>query len=308
MTPRYARRLASASGLGLTLLLAACSGGPSGSIATVNGTDVSRATFEQRIESSPVAKQVLTQLVQSVLIDQYATDHHIDVPAADIDKKIDELKGRYPAGQFDKLVQAQGMTIDDVKKIVRQQIVLQKAVDVDLKLSDSEIASYFAKNRELFNQPEQVHARHILVDSPATAAKVEADLKGGAKFEDEAAKYSKDPSTKDRGGDLGFFGRKQMVPAFESAAFSQPIGVVGQPVKSQFGYHIIEVLERKAAVTASLANSKDAIRKQLMEKEEAERIPAFLQGLQEKAKITVNDPYLKNAFMTPMGLGSGGPG
>jgi parvulin-like peptidyl-prolyl isomerase len=89
----------------------------------------------------------------------------------------------------------------------------------------------------------QVHARHILVASEQEALNVKKDLDGGATFADEAKKYSTDTSNKDNAGDLGWFGKGVMDPAFEQAAFSLKVGETSQPVKSSFGYHIIQVLE-----------------------------------------------------------------
>jgi parvulin-like peptidyl-prolyl isomerase len=107
-------------------------------------------------------------------------------------------------------------------------------------------------------------------------------------FAELAKKFSTDPSSKDKGGELGFFSKGQMVPAFQAAAFSQPIGVVGPPVKSPFGYHIIVVEERKPAHVATMANSGDKIRKLNAQKQQ-QQIPLFLQGLRAKAKIDIYD-------------------
>ncbi len=87
-------------------------------------------------------------------------------------------------------------------------------------------------------------ARHILVPSLALANQVEADLKAGQSFATLAQKYSTDPGSKDKGGDLGTFRRGQMVPAFDKYAFSAPVGVISPPIKSPFGYHIIQVESR----------------------------------------------------------------
>ncbi len=304
MTTFSSRRAVTVAALACSTLLAACSNtttpsaaapftGTPGSIAVVNGQAISRADFERRIDASPIAKQTLSQLIQGVLIDQYATQHHIIIPQASIEKKLGEIRAKYPSGQFDVLLANQGFTIDDVKRFLRQQLVLEQAVGNNIKISDSDVSSYFAKNAAQFDQSEQVHARHILVADLKTADEVEGQIKGGAKFEDLAKKYSNDPSSKDKGGDLGFFGRKQMVPSFEEAAFSQPINVVGPPVKSPFGYHIIEVLERKPAVKATLANSSDAIRKQLRQQQMSTQIPSFMAELKSKAKIEISDPGLK---------------
>ncbi|MBV8152624.1 MAG: peptidyl-prolyl cis-trans isomerase [Candidatus Eremiobacteraeota bacterium] len=150
------------------------------------------------------------------------------------------------------------------------------------------------------DQAEQVHARHILVADKKTADMIEQKLKSGGKFEDLAKQYSSDPSSKDKGGDLGWFSRGQMVPAFQDAAFSQKVGVVGPPVKSPFGWHIIEVLGRKPAQVATLANSSDKIREILSNQQEQQQIPPFLSGLRAKANIQIYDARMKDAIPPPL--------
>jgi foldase protein PrsA len=282
----------------LAAAFAGCSSGAGsgGDIATVNGVGISRAEFDAKLESSAQGRAVFNQLVQGALIDQYAKDNHIDISDADVAKKEDEIKAKYPPGQFEQILKAQNLTEDDVKRILRQQLIVEKAVGSDIKVSDADVKAYLAKNHALLDTPEQVRARHILVADAATAAQVEAKLKGGAKFEDLAKQYSTDPSSKDKGGELGFFSKGQMVPAFQNAAFSQPIGVVGPPVKSPFGYHIIQVEEKKPATVATLANSGDKIRETLKGQQEQQLIPTFLAGLRSKANITINDPNLKDAL------------
>jgi foldase protein PrsA len=281
----------------LSLAFAGCSGGSSSSnVASVNGQDISRADYDAKLEAGPQGKAVLTQLVQGALIDQYAKDNHVDVTDADVDKKIDDYKSKYPAGQFDSILKSQNLTMDDVRKIVRQQLTVTKAVDANVKVSDADIKAYLDKNHATLDTPEQVQAKHILVADLATANKVEAELKAGANFADEAKKYSTDPSSKDKGGDLGFFGKGQMVPSFQAAAFSQPIGVVGPPVKSPFGYHIIVVEAKKPKTIATLANSGDKIKAQLMQTQEQQQIPQFLAGLRSKATIQIYDDKLKDAL------------
>jgi foldase protein PrsA len=291
---RLAAGLATAA-LGLALF--GCSASASGGdVASVNGQKISRTEFDNRLEAGPAGKQTLNQMVQGVLIDQYAKDNSIQISDADVQKKEDEIKAKYPPGQFDQILKAQGLSEDDVKRILRQQLVIESAVGKNITISDADIKSYFDKNHAMLDKPEQARARHILVADLKTANQVESKLKSGAKFDDVAKQYSTDPSTKDKGGELGFFGRKQMVPAFEQAAFSQPIGVIGPPVKSPFGYHVIQVEERKPAQKATLASAHDTIKQQLLQQQEAQQVPLFLQSLRSKAKIDIYDDRLKDAI------------
>jgi foldase protein PrsA len=234
--------------------------------------------------------------VQAALIDQYAKDNHVEIPDADVQKKEDEIKSKYPPGQFEQILKAQNLTEDDVKHILRQQLVVDKAVSANVKISDAEVASYISKNHATLDTGAQVRARHILVANMKTADEVEAKLKAGGKFEDLAKQYSTDPSSKVKGGELGFFSKGQMVPAFQAAAFSQPLNVVGPPVKSPFGYHIIEVEEKKPAMVANVANSGDKVRPQLQQQQSQQQYPTFLAGLRSKANIQIYDDKLKDAL------------
>jgi foldase protein PrsA len=279
-----------------------CSGSSSsgGDIATVNDQHIAKADFDRRLESSPTAKQVLTQLVQQALIDQYGKDQKIDISKADIEKKEADIKSKYPPGQFESILKQQGLTEDDVQSILRQQLIIERAVGPMVHVSDTDVKAYFDKNHATLDKPAQVRARHILVADQKTADTVEGKLKSGGNFADLAKQYSTDPSTKDKGGELGFFGVGQMVKPFSDAAFSLPVGATSAPVKSPCGYHIINVEEKKPATKATLASAKPQITETLRQQQQQQQIPVFLQSLRAKANIQVYDDRYKDAFPPPL--------
>lgn len=287
------------AGLATLLLgtaLAACSGN---AVATVNGEPISRSAFEDKLEASPGARNTLQQMVQEALILQYAKNNNITVTDAEIAQREDDLKNNFPNGSWDEMLKARGLTESDVKQALREQIILDKALAKDVTITPAQIKQYFDKNHAAFDKPEQVKARHILVGNIATANKVEAALKSGQNFSDLAKQYSTDPGSKDKGGELGFFRRGQMVPAFDKVAFTLPIGQISQPVKSPFGYHIIQVEARQPGMKATLDNSKQRITDMLRQQQEAPLIQPFLQGLQQKANIQVNDQRFADLFPSP---------
>jgi foldase protein PrsA len=294
------RLLAGISTALLTVSLAACGGsGGGGSVVTVNGQSISHADLDSKLESSPAAKSQLQQMVTNVLIDQYAQKNNITVSDADIDKVENGYKEQYPNGQWDELLKARGMTEQDVRDILRRQIILDKATGSNIHISDAQIKQFFDKNHAQFDTPAMARARHILVPDLKTAQKVEADLKAGKDFAAEAKQYSTDPGSRDKGGELGFFKKGAMVPAFDQYAFSGPIGKISQPIKSPFGYHVIQVLERKPAKLATLASAHDQIQQTLRQQQESPLIPNFLQQLQANGQITVDDPKFASVFPSP---------
>jgi foldase protein PrsA len=284
------------AGLLMGTSLAACSGG---AVATVNGQPISRSTFDQRLETSPMGRTVLQQLVQETLIDQYAKSNNLSVSDAEIDARENQIKANFPSGSWDEMLKARGLTEADVRSALKEQLVLSKALAKDVNVTPAQIKDYFDKNHASFDKPEEVSARHILVPSLPLANQIEADLKSGQNFADLASKYSTDPGSKAKGGDLGEFRRGQMVPAFDKYAFSAPIGQISPPIKSPFGYHIIQVETRTPGTKATLASATPQILDTLRQQQEAPLIQPFLQGLQQKATIVVNDQQFAGLFPTP---------
>lgn len=277
------------------------SSGGGGTIVTVNGQAISRSAFDAKLETSSAGRSVLNQMIQSDLIDQYATENHIDPTSAQVDDEINKLKARYPNGQFDMIVKQQGLSEADVRNIMRQQLVLQQAVAKRIPpITNAQVAAYFKQNHATLDKPEQVRARHILVRDLATAQTVESKLKAGGNFADLAKQYSQDPASAQKGGELGFFGHGQMVPSFDQAAFSLKVGQISQPVKSPFGYHIIQVEEKKPAIKATLAGTDAQIRSTLMQQASSQQMQPFMQELRSKATIAVSDQRFADLASTPL--------
>lgn len=283
----------------LTVSLAACGGGGGGAVATVNGQSISHADLDNKLESSPAARGVLQNMVMSTLIDQYAKQHNINVSSAEISKVEDQYKAQYPGDQWNELLKARSLTEQDVQDLIRRQLIIDKAVGGNIQISEKQIKDYFDKNHTQFDKPAEARARHILVPDLKTAEKVEADLKSGKDFATEAKQYSTDPGSRDKGGELGFFRKGAMVPSFDAYAFSAPIGKISQPIKSAFGYHIIQVEERKPAQKATLASTHDQIAQMLRQQQESPLLQPFYQQLQTNAKIQINDPRFDGLFPTP---------
>ncbi len=295
--PNLSRAVAGLATLLLAAGLCACSGG--GALATVNGQTISKSDFDTKLESSPAAISTLQQMVREILLQQYAQKNNITVSDADIAAREDQYKANFPPGQWDEMLKSRGLTEDDVHKLISDQIIIDKAVGKNVAISDAQIKAYFDKNHAAFDKPAQVDARHILVADLKTAQKVEADLKAGKDFAAEAKEYSIDPGSKDKGGELGEIRHGQMVPAFDAAVFSLPVNVISAPVKSPFGYHIIQVESRTPGQKATLANTKDKIADLLRQQQEAPLIQPFLADLQTKANIQISDPRFQAAFPSP---------
>src|ERR1700687_4501660 len=161
------------------------------------------------------------------------------------------------------------------KRVVRYALADTMQLLRNTELSNEELNTAYTRNLQQFNVPNRVHVEHILLftkgktDAEVSEIRKKAEdvlkqAKKGAKFEDLAKKYSEDPGTKDKGGDLGWLVQGQTVKEFEQTAFALDKGKISDLVKTQYGFHIIKVLEKETAHTKSLAEVKDALRAPLV--------------------------------------------
>ena len=199
-------------------------------LAIVNGKEITETDLEFTISRFPQQNQqyfrseqgraqLLDQIVSYELVYNFAKDSKLE--------EEETFKNQLEAVKKDLLIQA-GIT---------------KSFE-NAKVTESEIEEFYNKNKAMFQTEETVSAKHILVDSEEEAKNIAEEIKSDKiTFEDAAKKYSKCPS-KEQGGNLGAFERGRMVPEFEKAAFDLDINTVSEPVKTQFGYHIIKVEEK----------------------------------------------------------------
>ncbi|BBH22661.1 hypothetical protein Back11_40060 [Paenibacillus baekrokdamisoli] len=255
-------------------------------IGSVNGVSITKNQLYDTM-AAVGGKQMLDNLIQEELVKQEAKKKGIVITDQDVEAEIAKIKKRFPSeSDFQTALQQAGMTLEDLKKQTPMQLRIRKLVEPRVKVTDEDVKQYFEANRAMFDQPEQVKASHILVATKAEADEIMKQLKGGADFAKLAKDKSIDTGSKNAGGDLGFFGRGEMVAEFEKAAFSLKVGELGGPIKSQFGYHIIKVSDHKAAKAATLEEKKAEIREQLISQKVAELSPAWLEELKSKAQIT----------------------
>jgi foldase protein PrsA len=257
-------------------------------VAVVNGEKIRMGELYDALYAQS-GEEVLEDIIYKRLIFQEAKKLGLAVSSADVDAEIKKLVDEQFMGDDQQLlmVLAQyGMTIETLKDNARVYLTVEKILRSRLTITDEEAAAYFNENRETFNIPEEVKARHILVETEAEADEIIALLKGGADFAVLAGERSKDPGSKSQGGDLGFFNRNySMYQEFLDAAFALAVGEVSAPVKSPVGYHVIEVLERKPTREVDFAEAKDRVKDAIFESKYNELRAAFDEQIWREAKI-----------------------
>ncbi|WP_457597396.1 peptidylprolyl isomerase [Hydrogenimonas sp.] len=250
-------------------------------LATVNGHKITKVDIQEVMNAMgarttydalppDVKKRVLDQVIEQQLLQEKALKSGIQR-----DKEYKEA-------------------LDRLKRKLALDVWMKKELD-KIKVSDAEAKKVYNEHKSAFKRPETVHARHILVKSEKEARDIIAILNKTpksqlkAKFEELARTKSTGPSAS-RGGDLGTFGRKQMVKPFSDAAFAlKPGQYTKTPVKTQFGYHVIYVEEKHPAQTIPFDQVKERIKQNLKMEKFKEKMQKIAQQLKAKAKIKYNN-------------------
>ncbi|MHC6181386.1 peptidylprolyl isomerase [Clostridium sp. JNZ X4-2] len=241
-------------------------------LAIVNGVEIIEDDLQNTIKRFPSErqqylntengrKQLLNEIISFELIYNYAKDEQM------------EKNKNYLA------------KLEAAKKEILTQEAVAKIME-DVKVTDDEVKDYYKANRSMYKNPESITAKHILVDSIEKANEVLEEIKNGLSFEDAAKKYSSCPS-KAQGGSLGKFTRGQMVPEFENTAFQLEIGIISEPVKTQFGYHLIKVEEKEEVSIKTFDEVKDAIKRGLLQERQAFKYDQFTKNLKNKYKVEI---------------------
>ncbi len=183
--------------------------------------------------------------------------------------------------------------LQDLKKRLIVESFLKKKVETEAKVSDEDLKKFYEQNKDKFKSGEQIRASHILVKTEKEAQDILAKLKAGAKFDELAKKYSVDSSAA-KGGDLGWFGKGSMVPAFEKAALALKEGQISGIVKSDFGYHIIKLTGKRPAGIRPFEEVKEQIKGAIMPSKQQEIFQKIKDELKKTAKITINEDVLNS--------------
>jgi parvulin-like peptidyl-prolyl isomerase len=228
--------------------------------------------------------QAVTFLIQRAEIDEQASQNGIDISNGKVDQEIARYKKQFYGGsdaRYEKAVKQQGLTDEQAREEIKASLVsraLFKKLTVDVKVSDADIRAYYNSHRSQYGQPESRDVRHILVQSKSLADSLYARLKGGANFAKLAKKYSKDPGSASNGGKLTV-SKGQTVPQFDKVAFSLKTGQLSPPIKTQYGYHIIQALSAiKPAKTTPLSQVRASIKQQLDQQRKNDKMTKWLEG------------------------------
>lgn len=268
--------------LAASIGLAACSDPGEEVIVSTSVGDITQNEFYEQMKSL-AGKQILQQIVlDKILNDKYkATDEEVQ---AEYDAYVEQY-----GDSLGSLLASNNLTEETFRDNLRFSVLQKKAI-AEIKIADEEIQAYYDQ------ASQELHARHILVATEEEAKAIIEEIKGGADFAEIAKEKSTDPGSGAEGGDLGWFSVGKMLPEFNDAAYALELKTVSEPVQSEFGYHIIEVLEKRPVEGyGTLEEKKEEIREAIKTTKAADW-PAVQADLVKEAKVEVKDESLKDAF------------
>ena len=287
-------------------------------VAVVNGSVISRSEFDaeiarvqQRFSSmgqplsstrlSEIKKEILDNFINRELLYQASQKNGIKVDEAAVNEQLTALKKRFPSeAEFNKALSKMNISEAVITSQLERNMAIKEFIDKQfaqkITIPDKESKAYYESNPNLFKQPEQVQASHILikVDSKADDAQksearnkieeIQKRLQKGEDFAALAKEFSQCPSNA-KGGDLGYFRRGQMVPPFEQAAFGLKPGTISDIVETNFGYHLIKVIDKKSESTIPYNDVKERLEQHLKQKKIQKEITSYVEKLKAKAKV-----------------------
>lgn len=293
------------------------SGPPTQVVATVNGQAITRGEMDFMVKNvmkgqseaptnqhAQIRQRVLDEMINKELLYQKAKLADITVTPDELSDTMKRIKSDFRDDKaFAEQLRKDNMSMSGVEAMVRQGLVIDKFLDtsvkVKIKVPPAEEEKFYADNKEMMKHPEQIRASHILLRTgqgateemkKAQRAKAEEALSRARKGEDFAAlakQYSQDVQTAANGGDLGFFAKGQMVPAFDTAAWALKPGEISGVVETNFGYHIIKAIERRPEGYTPINDVRARIHEHLVNQHVHDDMQKAITDLRSQAKINV---------------------
>lgn len=300
--------------------LVSASAMPDATVVEVNGTKLTNRELDQKIDKviaraganmppeymeqqrMQMRQNMIEAFVAETILTKEADQQNIVVADSEVSTMIEDIKGKLAqnAPEGSDPLESIGMTENEIRTNVERELKIRKLLEPQMekagKASDEEIEAFYKEQAQYFQTPEAVEARHILVttksddadevkaEKKALIEKCRTELQDGADFAELAKKNSDCPS-KESGGSLGSFGRGQMVKEFEDAAFSQKVDEIGPIVKTEYGYHIIQVLKHDEANSKPLEEVKSTIADYINRNKQQEVVMAYIDDLKSKSDI-----------------------
>jgi len=260
--------------------------------------------LEKREQTHEILRKILDRLVEERLIDQEVKRVGLKLSAKETEGAVDEIKRKNNLNQenFERALALEGLNLESFKKQLEKQILRTRligmAVKVELKGGEKDLRDFYARNADRYRGVETYRPAHILFYIPKEATpqqvqeirdkcqKILEKIKRGEDFGEMAILYSEDASAKDR-GDLGYFKRGELIPFLEKEALRLKVGEMSGMVRSDFGFHIIKLLDRKSGDPPPFEEMKEKIVTDYYQIEMDKAVKQYLATLRGKSTIEI---------------------
>ena len=291
---------------------------PKANVAAVNGTAISQGDFDRELnmvqqrftgmgktlnddQLQALKTDVLERLINRELLYQKSQNNGIKVEEAEVNEQLNALKKNFATEEeFKNALVKMNFSETYLTSQIRRDLAVKKLIDTQFvekaTVSEKEAKDYYDGHPDAFKKPEQIKASHILInvdpqadESTKAAARkkieeIQQKLKKGEDFASLAKESSQCPSSA-QGGDLGYFGRGQMVKPFDDAAFALAPGEVSSIVETKFGYHLIKSIDKKPQTTIGYEEVKEKLQEHLKQSKVQEQVNAYVEELKRNAKV-----------------------
>lgn len=270
---------------GVLMLATGCSQEKEEIVATVGDEKITKEElYDTLVKAS--GQQALDIMIEDKVVAMELKKEKVTVSDEEVEAEFaTHVEGNGGEEAFAAALEQKGLTEKEYKDSITDYLSIRKVVEPRIKITDEDIKTYFDENKETLSTVDQVEASHILVEDEATAKEVAKKLADGEDFAALAKEYSMDAANAEKGGELGYFGRGEMAVEFEKVAFSTEIDAISEPVKTEHGYHIIHVTDKEAAKEAVFEDSKEDIKKLLIEEQMQNGYVDWLDEVKEKYDI-----------------------
>lgn len=254
-------------------------------VATMNGLEFTKEElYKELVEQNGTS--ALERLITEEIVKQESKKNNIKISDKEIEKTVKEEEAKYGGvDEYKKMLSSQGVTMKEIEDNVTYFLTLKKLLEKEMNVTDEELKAHFEEKKDSYNTPEQVKASHILVKDEETAKKVKGLIDSGTPFEEVAKEFSTDESNKTTGGDLGYFKKGDMVDTFDAKVFQMKVGEVSEPVKTQFGYHIILLVDKKPAQKANFEQMKETVKEEMLQQKLETEYPKWVEKKFEEYKV-----------------------
>ena len=270
--------------------------------AKVNGAVISVQQVESQYDILPAYmrgsvtyEDILNSTIDKTLLTQTAEDEGIEVTDQEVDALLQQFMSQRGITRetLDQQLAANNMTYEDLREDYKNEFMIQRLFNqsgvLEVNVSDEAVQAYYEENRNEspIHVPQQVRARHILVNTSDEADEVMEKLNEGQSFEALAQEYSTDTGSASKGGDLGYVQQGRMVEPFDQAIFNMSVEEDPRIIETRFGYHIVDVTGIREERTKPLSEVRETIVNQLSQQLQQQAVEAYVDRLRENADIEV---------------------